>query len=559
MPQTPTAGPSTSPAHEPESASSAFAGSQQGQAAAALVTALSKAARAFTLYDPGNALVRQFIGDYRSRAEAATATGDVALDVRPFELALDKEVVYREEDRERSLAFKLFRDGVRKVTFSRGVSGDELLRLLQVLAVRFVGIRQAEDDVVTMLRKADFQSITIVAVEGYAPEDEDPLQGIRRRGGEPPPTFDTPFPKLPPPGPIAYAEIPENVLAALRAEEAPEALGQSGLRLVAELMAWATRGLITAAEVAQFCGELRDFLVADRQLAMLASLADLAQRLQAGEIRDEILRGLADARLLEAVMVSIPESGGALPPEAARLIPFVPATAVMDRIGAEESVGRRGALLSVVSARLPADVDAVAAKLPKLPAELVRALLRLLASKVPDRADQISLALLAHTDTGLQLEALRSLAGSAHAVPAPPLTKLLSSREEAVRIAAAEALEHHGDTNAARALADALTGRKSYSRGEAAALGRALGMLHAGAALRLFDGWLEHKKKLLGALRVSEHEELLRWAAVSGLGAIPGTEAEQRLDAVAKWADEVLRRHVHGTVARRRAEGRRHG
>ena len=44
------------------------------------------------------------------------------------------------------------------------------------------------------------------------------------------------------------------------------------------------------------------------------------------------------------------------------------------------------------------------------------------------------------------------------------------------------------------------------------------GVLHAGAALRLFDGWLEHKRGLL-PLRVSEQTTLLRWAAVAGLGA----------------------------------------
>ena len=30
------------------------------------------------------------------------------------------------------------------------------------------------------------------------------------------------------------------------------------------------------------------------------------------------------------------------------------------------------------------------------------------------------------------------------------------------------------------------------------------------------------------------------------------------LDAIQHWADDELRRHVHGTVARRRAEARRH-
>jgi hypothetical protein len=558
MPDAPATGQPQPQTPELESSTVVHAASPRGQAAASLVSALGKAARAFTLYDAGNSLVRQFIGDYRSRAEAATATGDVILDVRPFELGLGPEVVYREDDRERSLAFKLFRDGVRTLTFQRGVSVEELVRLLQILAVRFVGVRQAEDDLVTLLRKAEFQKIVFTAVEGYAAEDEDPAAGLHRRGGEPPPGFDTPFPKLPPPGPVAFTPIPEDTLTALRAEEAPEALSQSGLRLGAELIAWAARGGIPAADAAQFCGELRDFLLADKQLGVLAALADLAHRQPAGPLRDELLRGLADVRLLDAVLASLPASGE-LPPEAARLVPFVPAVAVMGRIGAEESPERRRTLLTIVSARLPADAEAVAAKLPTLPVDAARAVLRLLAQKAPDHADQASLALLGHEDAGLQLEALRALAASSQSIAAAPLTALLASPVEAVRVAAASALEHHGDTSAARAVADALTGRKTFSREEAVALGRALGSLHAGAALKLFDAWLEHKKKLLGTLRVSEHEQLLRWAAVAGLGVIAGAEPEQRLEAVAKWADETLRRHVHGTVARRRAEARRHG
>jgi len=553
------ASPGALPSPEVESGTAVQTGSPRAEAAAALVGALAKAARAFTLYDPKNAVVRQFIADYRAKADKATASGEVVLEVRPYELALGAEVVYREDDRERSLAFKLFRDGVRKLTFSPGVSADELLRLLEILAVRFVGVRQAEDDVVTLLRKADFRSISFAAVEGYASEDEEAETGIGTRGGEPPAGFDTPFARLPPPGPISFQPIPEDALAALRAEEGTEALPQSGLRLASELTAWAVRGALSAAEVAQFCAELRDYLAADQQLEALAALAELAHRQPAGPLRDEMLRGLADARLLDVVLARLPESGGDLPREAARLVPLVPASAVLDRLAAEESSGRRTALLSVVSGRLPADAAAVAAKLPACPARLARDLLKLLAERAPDHADQASLALLSHADPKLQREALLALAGSAQPVPAAPLVRLLASPEEEIRIAAAQALEHHGDTQAARALADALTGHRSISRAEAAALGRTLGVLHVGAALRLFDGWLEQKKRFLGVLRVSEHEELLRWAAVAGLGAIPGAEAEQRLEAVASWADEALRRHVHGTMARRRAEGRRHG
>jgi len=557
MPDSPRPGP---PSSTPEARPAAVgAGSPRAQAAAALVSALGKAARAFTLYDPGNALVRDFIAEYRARAEAATAAGVVTLELRPFEIALGQELVYREEDREKSLSFKLFRDGLRRLSFSPGVPLDELVQFLQILAVRFTGVRQAEDDVVTLLRKAEFTRIAFSAVEGYAPEDEQADPGVRRRGGEPPPGFDTPFPKLPPPGPVAFRALPADALAALHAEEAPDGLGANGLRLAAELIAWADRGALPATEVGQFCGELRDFLVAERQLALLSALADLAQRLKPGGLRDEILRGLADPRVLDVVLASLPPAGGALPPEALRLVPFVPAAAVLERIAAEELPARRAVLVELAAARLPADAEVVAAGLPRLPVDAVRTLLGVLVKRAPERADETALALTSHPDPGLRLEALRALAASAGRVSAAPILALLAAPEPPIRIAAAEALARHGDTAAARALADALTGRKGYSREEAVALGRALGSLHPGAALRLFEEWLAPKRKLLAALRASEHDELLRWAGVAGLGVIPGAEAEQRLEALARGADEALRRHCTATLARRRAEGRRNG
>ncbi len=292
-----------------------------------------------------------------------------------------------------------------------------------------MGVRQAEDDLVTLLRKAEFRTIAFSAVEGYAPEDEVSEVGppaaaaASRRPGSTPPCR-----SLPPPGPIAYAARPGG--SAGRAPRRGVARGAGAVRgrLAAELVAWAARGAIPAGEAAQFCAELRDFLVADQQLATLAHLADLAQRQPAGPLRDEILRGLADPRLLDAVLGVLPAGGGDLPPEAARLVPFVPAAAVMERIAAEESPGRRSALLAVVAARLPADAEAVAARLPALPVEPVRPLLRLLSQKAPDRADETSLALLGHADPGLQLEALRALQGASRRVAPAALVKLLEPR-----------------------------------------------------------------------------------------------------------------------------------
>jgi len=153
----------------------AGAGSAVAQAASAAVVALARAARSFVLYDPRNDVVRALLGEYQARLRGALdAHGDLALELRPDEILCRGEVVYRDADREKSLAWKLFRDGVRRVVVRVGSDWDEHLRLLEIAALRSVGVRQAEDDTVTLLRKAGFRGIEIEAVEGFVPSEENP-------------------------------------------------------------------------------------------------------------------------------------------------------------------------------------------------------------------------------------------------------------------------------------------------------------------------------------------------------------------------------------------------
>ena len=76
-------------------------GSERARRANQAMLALSRAARSFLLYDPANDAIRRFIEDLRARMAQALAGGEaLRLEVRPFELALDNEVVYVEHERE---------------------------------------------------------------------------------------------------------------------------------------------------------------------------------------------------------------------------------------------------------------------------------------------------------------------------------------------------------------------------------------------------------------------------------------------------------------------------
>ncbi len=535
----------------------------RGEVAMQFVTALSKAARSFTLYAPTNAVVRQFLADYQSHAAAATEGGDLVLDVHPFELLCDGEVVYREEDRERSLAFRLFRDGVRRLTFRPNVAWDELLSFLEILAVRYVGVRQQEEDVITLLRKGEFKGIGFSAVEGFTPEEDNPEpEGVRHARGEgsrPPAGFDAPFPLLPPPGPIAWREVPAGALAVLHASEGAETLADGAIRLARRLVTEAGSGAVPGRELHLFLLELRDYFVADAALAPLAELAKMVGQLPPGELRDELIRTLGDPRLLDAVLASVPAGSRQLPPEALQLVPLVPAEAALDLLAAETDEGRRHVLVLITEARLPADAAGVVGRLTTLDPMVARALVHAIGAKAPGFAARAAVALLDHADEGLQVAALQALEGAGGDVPVQRLLRLLHAPREPVRIGVAHVLASSGKAAAFQSVQEALLSRKACSIAEADALGSALARLDPGRAAPLFDEWLRPRGALLKALTGSKQDGPLRVAAVSGLAAHPSPEAQARIEALAKGADdEVFRRHCFAVLARRR-QGARHG
>src|SRR5438093_2625240 len=141
------------------------------QRVASLMTRLAATARSFLLYDAGNEAINRFLSALLdSLVQTLQSEGQIVLAVHPYELKLEDQPVYLNRDRERSLAFRLHRDGVRSLTLRKGFDAEELTRLLEILSIRYTGINQREDDMVTLLWKARFEHLDVATVEGIVPE-----------------------------------------------------------------------------------------------------------------------------------------------------------------------------------------------------------------------------------------------------------------------------------------------------------------------------------------------------------------------------------------------------
>ena len=545
------------------------AGSPHAVAANSAVLALTRAARSFTLYDPANKVVRTLIADYRDRFRAVLdGFGPLVLQVHPFELTLGREVVYLERDRERSLAFRLFRDGVRKVAFAAETTWDELLRLLQILSIRYTGVRQQEDDLVTLLRKAGFDGIHVAAIEGFVPEEEqkesplDILRGTRERY-DPPPQWDLPLPPFPEAAALRHRPVAPELLARLRAEEADETVPKHALRAVGELLQAPGRHDLSA--VLGFALEVREYLLVERRSDLLVELARHVRTslAETPEAAAAFLETWLDARTLSALVSTLRPDETEVPPHLAELLDAA-AGATLDRLIdllTAEGEGPRAPLLRRLVVRGCRHApQALAARLHGAAGAPAVVLLRLLAEVDPKAALHAAFEATTAEDAVLQGEALRHLEAAAfNPEIARGLHHLVESSHEAVRLAALPVMAARGGPRVFPALrAHVEKHAARLSAAEAAVAGQALARSSSRSALETFGEWLRPKGGgLLGRLVKMPAAPPFQRVALAGLRGLAGADAEVLLTLLADHGEAALRPEAAAALAARPRGGPR--
>ena len=546
------------------------AGSPHAVAANAAMLALTRAARSFTLYDPSNKVVRTLIADYRDKLNRVLeGFGSLVLEVHPFELLLGREIVYLEADRERSLAFRLFRDGVRRIAFEPGTTWDELLRLLQILSIRYTGVRQQEDDLVTLLRKAAFEHLSITAIEGFVPEEmlvEPPL-GDLLRGSlshcEPPAEWDLPLPPFRETVPLRYRPVPEELLQRLRSEESDDTVPRTAMRVVAELLH--APGEIDSKVVLTLALEVREYLLVEKRADLVTDLGRVVLRgfATAPEALKAFLTAYLDARTLKTVLHASP-ADAELPPPLLELLEAAPAETLghlLDLLSEEGASPRASGLHAVVVRGFRRAPEALTARLHGAQGQATAGLLKLLAEVDPAAALHAALDAAGADDAGLQKEALRQIAAAPFGPEtARALHRLVESPFSDVRLAALPVLARGGARAFAALQSRAEKGAASFGAAEAEAIGRALAEASPRPALALFESWLVPKSRGLLARLVKMHAPpALQRIALAGLRHLDAEQARALLELLSKHGEATVATAAAGVLQARarRAGGQR--
>jgi HEAT repeat protein len=233
---------------------------------AELIAVMVKALRAFQIYLPNNPIYQRAIQNVRAAFTPIwAATDELVLKVVESEFVWEDNVVYRQLNKNESLAWSLFKDGMRALTIRRGAEEEEIGRLLTTMnQARFLA-NDAGDDLPTLLWAHEFQFIEYRFIDFFAGE------GV---GAVPEASAG-----------IADGHSPAERKAMIAEEAPPKPKG------VVEIDDFdSTLYFLDEAEISYLARELEEEYQRDVRGSALNVLYDQAEINSDGAVRDEILR-----------------------------------------------------------------------------------------------------------------------------------------------------------------------------------------------------------------------------------------------------------------------------
>jgi HEAT repeat protein len=223
-----------------------------------------KALRAFQMYLPNNPIYQRAIQNVRNAfGPIWVATDELVLQVGETDLLWEEQSVYHQLNKTESLAWSLFKDGMRELTIRKGAEAEELPQLLAAInKARFLQA-DAGDDLSTLLWATEFEDIKYRFTDFFA------------EGGG-----DLPGPS----GPAGGSASAEDRKAQV-AEEAPER--PKGVVELDDVDS--TLYFLDEDEIGYLARELAEEYRRDVRGSALNALFDLMETQAEGGVRDEIL------------------------------------------------------------------------------------------------------------------------------------------------------------------------------------------------------------------------------------------------------------------------------
>lgn len=130
-----------------------------------LIQLLNNSLKSLLIYPSNNPLPKEFRTKlYQGLSEFLDAHDELNLEVKPHQLLYSAKAVYRDGEREGGMAYVLHKDGVRELTFLKGLEFEEVQDLLEVMHTCFKS-PDSEEDLVTLLWEKDLNHVKYLVVD----------------------------------------------------------------------------------------------------------------------------------------------------------------------------------------------------------------------------------------------------------------------------------------------------------------------------------------------------------------------------------------------------------
>ena len=429
---------------------------------------ISKGMRATQLYMPNNPVYQRAVENVRTAfRQIWQATDDLIFDIAETQIRWEDNAIYSQEQRNESIAWTLYKDGVRSLTFKPGVEDAEIVRFLGVLHQAKNLQADAPDDLLTLLWAEDFQFISYtfreLASENAVPIERTDPSVAAMTGG----SAGTPG------GEAGPSDSTATTIRRQVEEEAPPK--REGLVSVDDFDT--TLYFLDDKEIEFLHKEIEREYAQDLRGNVLAMLFDLLELQTYGTVRAELisilenfipyLLGAGDFRsvafilreckvIMQRARELIPEHRTTLEGLPGRLSQPDALAQLLQSLDEATSHPTEEELSDLFTELRAEALGTLMAWLPKLSNERVRNLVQNAAERLAQVHSAEVLKALASTDPAVQLEMVR-LAGRLKLPGAPDgMGPLLERGERDLKIAVVEALTTIGTPGANRLLEKAI-------------------------------------------------------------------------------------------------------
>ncbi|HUR96260.1 MAG TPA: HEAT repeat domain-containing protein [Gemmatimonadales bacterium] len=537
-----------------------------------LLTGLVKALRAYHMYLPNNPIYQRASDNLRIAFQPVWAVIDeLVLTVAETDFVWEEQVVYHQLNKADSIAWGLFKDGMRSLTIRRGAELEELPRFLETINRARYLPTDAGDDLLTLLWEQEFEFIQYNFVEffgdagagvpeqsgSYATGSED-AQGARERRAA--------AAEEAPPRPKGVVDLDEfdstlyfldereiNQVAAAVEEEYTRDVRHAALTILFDLFELQPEPAIRSEILGILEGlfpnflNARDFRTAASVLRESRVIAQRVQGLEPGHIAglERFLAKLSEPAIVSQLIQSIDEA---------------------------PALAGEATVAEVLRELRPTALEPILTWVPALGSPVLKRLLEEVADRLAEAHPAELLRILRSPESDA-LAAVVALCGRLQlAQTVPGLGETIAHRDAAVRLASVQALAQLGtpaalgfiekaledDDRGVRLAAVRVVGGRGYKgaqrRVEAIVLGKAVGGMDLTEKMAFFEAYgaiagaagLKPLTALLlprGLLRMKEASETRACAAIA-LGKIRTADAREILQRAADDKDLVVRNAV---------------